>query len=56
MVLTYFASCNVEIKVGDCIGQIMFLRPEEVCFKEVSDFTDRTARGCGGFGSTNSKS
>ena len=52
IILTNFTSSNVEIKNGDKIAQIMFLRPEEVVFEEV-EFTDRTSRGTGGFGSTN---
>ena len=53
IILTNFAASNVEIKNGDRIAQILFLRPEEVVFDEVAEFTDRTSRGTGGFGSTN---
>ena len=53
IILTNFAACEVDIKIGDRIAQMMFLRPEEVSFEEVSEFTDRTVRGIGGFGSTN---
>ena len=31
----------------------MFLRPEEVVFEEVEEFTDRTSQSTGAFGSTN---
>ena len=53
VILTNFAASNVEIKTGSKIAQIMFLKPEEVCFDEVDEFDDRTVRGTGGFGSTN---
>ena len=53
IILTNFAACEVDVKIGDRIVQIMFLKPEEVSFEEVSEFTDRTVRGIGGFGSTN---
>ena len=46
-------TCDVDIKIGDHIAQIMFSKPEEISFEEVSDFTDKTVRGIGGFGSTN---
>ena len=52
IILTNFAASKVDIRVGDRITQI-FLRPEEVSFDEVEEFDDRTARGTGGFGSTN---
>lgn len=51
--LTNFAVSDVEIKIGDRIAQIMFVRPEEVSFYEVEEFDCRTVRGIGDFGSTN---
>ena len=54
VILTNFASSDVNIKVGDRIAQIMFLKREEVSFVEVAEL-GKTARGTGGFGSTNSK-
>lgn len=56
MILTNFESYDAEIKVGNRIAQIMFLKPQEVSFEEVSDFNDRTVRATGGFGFTYSKS
>ena len=53
IILTNFAACDVDIKIGDCIAQIMFLRSKEISFEEVSEFTDRTVRAIVGFGSTN---
>ena len=53
IILTNFAACDVDIKIGDRIAQIMFLRSKEISFEEVSEFADRTVRGIGGFGSTN---
>lgn len=53
IILTNFAACDVDIKIGDHIAQIMFLRSKEISFEEVSEFTDRTVGGIGGFGSTN---
>ena len=53
IILTNFAASNVDIKIGDRIAQIMFLKPKDVSFDEVEDFNDRTARGVGGFVSTN---
>ena len=41
IILTNFAASNVEIKNGDRIAQIMFLRPEEVVFEEVEEFTHK---------------
>ena len=52
VILTNFASFNVEVKVGDRIAQIMFIKPAEVFFEEVDDFYDTTVRGTKGFGST----
>ena len=42
IILTNLATSNVEIKNGDRIAQ-MFLRPEEVVFEEVEEFTHRTS-------------
>ena len=53
IILTNFAACSIDIKIGDRIAKIMFLKPEEVSFDEVEEFDDRTLRGTGGFGSTN---
>ena len=52
VILTNFASFDVEIKVGDKIAQIMFTKPAEVFFEDVEDFIDNTVRGTKGFGST----
>ena len=52
IILTNFAVSNIEIKTGDRIAQIMFLKPEEVSFGMIEEFDDRTLRGAGGFGST----
>ena len=41
----------MNVKVGDRIVQIMFLKREGVSFAEVSELGE-TARGPGGFGST----
>ena len=53
IILTNFAVSNIEIKTGDRIAQIMFLKPEEVSFGMIEEFDDRPLRGAGGFGSTN---
>ena len=53
IILTNFAACSIDIKIGDRIAKIMFLKPEEVSFNEVEEFDDRTLKGTGGFGSTN---
>ena len=53
IILTNFAASNIDIKIRDRIAQIMFLKPKDVSFDEVEDFNDRTARGVGGFVSTN---
>ena len=54
IILTNFAASDVEIKIGDMIAEIMFLKPEKVSFYEVEKFDDRTStRGTDGFGSTN---
>ena len=52
MILTNFSSSNVDVKLGDRIAQIMFVRPKQVSFKEVKDFGDETVRGTRGFGSS----
>ena len=52
VILTNFLSSNVDVKLGDRIAQIMFVRPEQVSFKEVKDFGDETVRGTKGFGSS----
>ena len=52
VILTNFDSPDVVIKVGDRIAQIMFLKTEETSFQEVAELGS-TARGAGGFGSTN---
>ena len=51
VILTNFASSDVNAKVGNWIAQIMFLK-REVSFVEVAGL-GKTARGTGGFGSTN---
>lgn len=51
VILTNFSSSDVFIKIGDKIAQIMSVKPLPVCFEEVSNFSDQTARGLGGFGS-----
>ena len=53
IILTNFAASYVDIKIRDRIAKIMFLKPKDVSFDEVEDFNDRTARGVGGFVSTN---
>ena len=50
VILTKFSSSDVFIKIGDKSAQIMSVKPIPVCFKEVSNFPDQTARGLGGFG------
>ena len=45
-------SFDVNVKVGDRIVQIMFLKRGEVSFVEVTEL-GKTARGTGRFGSTN---
>ena len=42
VILTNFASFDVEIKVGDKIAQIMFTKLAEVFFEEIEDFSDNT--------------
>ena len=50
MILTNFATCSIDIEIGDRIAEIMFLKPKKVSFHEVKEFDDRTLRGTGGFG------
>ena len=50
--MTNFALSDVNVKIGDHIAQIMFLKTEEVYFVGVAEL-GRTAQGAGGFGSTN---
>ena len=50
--MTNFDSSDVNIKVGDRIAQIIFLKTEEASFDEVFEL-GTTARGSRGFGSTN---
>ena len=52
VILTSFASSDINVKVGDRIAQIMFLKRGEVSFVEVTEL-GKTARGTGRFGSTN---
>ena len=49
---TSFLYWNVDIKKGDKIAQIMFLKKGEVDFGEVNEFVGNTVRGIKGFGST----
>ena len=43
MILTNFSPWNGEIKKGDRIAQIIFLKKEEVDFEEVIEFDDKTS-------------
>ena len=52
VILTNFWASDLNINLGDKIAQIMFIKPAPVFFEEVSDFSDNTVRGSGGFGST----
>ena len=52
VILTNFSASDLNINLGDKIAQIMFIKPTPVFFEEVSDFSDNTVRGSGGFGST----
>ena len=52
VILTNFASFDVEVKIGDRIAQIMLIKPAQDFFEEVEDFKDTTSRGTRGFGST----
>lgn len=44
----------VDIKKGDRIAQLVLQKFESIYFDIVDDFTDQSARGQGGFGSTGS--
>ena len=55
VILTNFSAWNVEIKKGDIIAQIIFLKKEEVTFEELDEFEDTTIRATKGFGSTDVK-
>ena len=55
VILTNFSSWSVDIKKGDWITQIIFLKKEEVDFEEVDEFDDSTSPGTKGFGSTSLK-
>ena len=52
VIFTNFSASNVDVKIGDRIAQIMFVKPEPVTFEEVENFTDNTFRNSRGFGST----
>ena len=52
VILTNFDSSDVNIKVGDRIVQIMFLKTEEASFDEFFEL-GTTVRRSGGFGSIN---
>ena len=52
VILTNLDLFDVNIKVGNRIAQILFLKTEEASFDEVFEL-GTTARGSGGFGSTN---
>lgn len=45
-------SAPVEIHPGERIGQLVFVPIVRPSFEVVEEFTQRTARGAGGFGST----
>ena len=49
VILTNFDSSNVVISKEDRIAQIMFLKKEDVTFKETDAFDDSTVRGIKGF-------
>ena len=51
VILTNLSEITIEIETGDSIGQMLFLKKEEVKFVEV-DEPDETERGVKGFGST----
>lgn len=44
---------RIELRAGNRIAQLMFVPAIEVQWKEVDEFSNKTARGEGGFGSTN---
>ena len=52
VILTNFSLWNVEIKKGDRIAQMIFLKKEKADFEEVNEFDDKTCRGSKGFGWT----
>ena len=52
VILTNLDLFDVNIKVGNRIAQILFLKTEEASFDEVFEL-GTTAWGSGGFGSTN---
>ena len=52
VILTNFDSFDMEIKIGDRIAQIMFLRTAGTLFEEVVELNDSTVRRVNGFGST----
>lgn len=47
-------SAPIEIHAGERIGQLVFVPIVRPSFELVDEFTHRTARGSGGFGSTGS--
>ena len=52
VILTNFSTSNVDVKLGDRIAKIMFVKPVPALFKEVEDFNDNSVRSTRGFGST----
>ena len=52
VILTNFSASNVDVKIGDRIAQIMFVKLEPVTFEEVENFTDKTVRSTRDFDST----
>ena len=52
VILTTFLSWNFDIKKGDKIARIIFLKKEEVDLEEVNEFDDNTVRGTKGFSLT----
>ena len=55
VILTNFSSRSVDIKKGDQIAQVTFLKKEEIDFEEIDEFDDSTSRETKGFGSTGLK-
>lgn len=47
-------SSPIEIRAGERIGQLVFVPVVRPSFEVVDEFTERTTRGSGGFGSTGS--
>ena len=41
IILTNFTACDVDIKIGDRIAQIIILKTAERSFEELSEFTDK---------------